>query len=314
MVGEERIPNKQAVQLKTLGTMEINYSIIIPHHNESALLQRLLSTIPNRADLEIIVVDDASTENEVKELTKLENSRSDLKIIYHNTNIGGGGARNIGLSFASGRYVIFSDSDDFFLPSLNKKLEQYRNYFADLIVFNAISLDSEKYLNSNRASHLNSLIKRYNKTSRTDEIRYLFGEPWCKFINRKMIQIHNIRFDQLPIHNDTTFSLFVGHYAKNVTVDDTAIYCITERAHSVSKSITLERIYVRADVFFKKNIFLQKHKISFRDRLLISAFYEMFKMKGIDGIKELNHHLGISLLQSCNIITQIVIKEISRIL
>ena len=90
----------------------INYSIIIPHKNNLELLRRCLISIPNRTDIQRIVVDDCSAQSTVKELLKLEDNST--KIILTTENKGAGYARNIGLKNAVGEWIVFADSDDTF--------------------------------------------------------------------------------------------------------------------------------------------------------------------------------------------------------
>ena len=98
------------------------YSLIIPHFNIPDLLGRLLLTIPQRNELQVIVVDDVSTK-EIDKLEKLKSKYSWIEWYSTETNGGGGKARNVGLSHASGEYIIFADADDFFLPDLNEVLD-----------------------------------------------------------------------------------------------------------------------------------------------------------------------------------------------
>ena len=91
--------------------MNPTYSIIIPHHNSPSLLQRLLNSIPERNDLEVIVVDDNSDEEK-----RAYSSRSDVKILYIDKlqTRGAGKARNEGLAVAQGKWLLFADADDFY--------------------------------------------------------------------------------------------------------------------------------------------------------------------------------------------------------
>ena len=78
-----------------------NFSIIIPHKNIPSLLRRCINSIPNRSDLEIIVVDDNSDDNVVDDLKTI--NHENLQIIYTTENKGAGFARNVGLAHSSGK-------------------------------------------------------------------------------------------------------------------------------------------------------------------------------------------------------------------
>lgn len=91
------------------------FSIIIPHYNTSGLLQRLLDTIPARDDTEIIVVDDASRQDELKAVRQCCGNRTrQARLLCRDTNGGGGAARNDAMRAARGRWLMFADADDYF--------------------------------------------------------------------------------------------------------------------------------------------------------------------------------------------------------
>lgn len=91
-------------------------SVIIPTFNRAALLRRAISSVflQTWQDLELIVVDDASTDDTAQLLQDCRDSR--LVMLRHAGNRGAPSARNTGLDKANGRYVAFLDSDDEWLP------------------------------------------------------------------------------------------------------------------------------------------------------------------------------------------------------
>lgn len=240
---------------------KINYSIIIPHHNLPNLLKRLLDSIPERDDTEIIIVDDNSSPDIVNFNKFPGQLRKDVRIVLDKKGGFGGYVRNIGLREAKGKWVLFADSDDFFNYCLSDIFNEYVNSDADIVYFKANSLDTDTYTLSNRCDHINKCIDLWK--SKQDKallyLKYLFGEPWCKLIRRSLITENNITFEESSIHNDTEFSYKVGFYSNKIAVDNRALYCVTTRTGSVSRVITekkkLERIntFGRAELFFKKN-------------------------------------------------------------
>ncbi len=90
-------------------------SVIVPVYNTAAKLSRCLDSLIGQtlADIEIILVNDASTDDSLRILLEYESKHPDRIIIINcDTNCGAGGARNIGLDTASGEYIGFVDSDD----------------------------------------------------------------------------------------------------------------------------------------------------------------------------------------------------------
>ena len=242
---------------------EIKFSLIIPHHDIPDLLVRCLESVPVRNDLQVIVIDDASSLENIECLKLIEKKYSYAEFIYLPLGKGGGAARNIGLSKASGDYVLFADADDFFTPCFNQALDDVLKIEADVFFFNAISVDTNDYTFTYRCAQLNCLIKMHNSNPNKAEfeLRYAFGEPWSKIIKRSLIKEKNICFEETRIHNDTRFSYLVGHYARKIHIDQRAIYCITDRIGSVSKVLTPERLIIRAKVFAEANKFFAENGV-----------------------------------------------------
>lgn len=91
----------------------VKVSIIVPIHNTLKYFSKCLDslTLQTLNETEIIVVDDASTEN-VKEFLDNYPRKGNISYIRNEKSLGPGGARNIGLKYATGKYVGFCDSDD----------------------------------------------------------------------------------------------------------------------------------------------------------------------------------------------------------
>ncbi len=206
---------------------------------------------------------------------------------------GAGYARNIGVKRASGKWLIFADADDFFIKYFNDILNRYKESSADIIFFKACSLDSEYYSPGNHADHLNHWIDMYliDKIQAERELRFSFGEPWCKFIQRELIIKNQILFDEIPVHNDTRFSYLTGYFAQNILIDLHAIYCVTVRNDSVSVSQSEEKKKVRIWVFGRAGLFFRLHNIPVKVTEHFNQLYHSLKENRetyLDGLKILN--------------------------
>jgi len=95
-------------------------SVIIPTHNRSQILKRAVISVLNQSyqDFEVIVIDDASTDETTEIVRKFEDKR--IKYIRHKQNKGAPAARNTGLRVSNSEYIAFLDDDDEWLP---EKLE-----------------------------------------------------------------------------------------------------------------------------------------------------------------------------------------------
>lgn len=240
----------------------INFSVIIPHHNIPDMLERLLKSIPQRDDLEIILVDDHSDEEVVKRLQSID--RKNMTLVQTDECHGAGYARNCALPLAKGKWVLFADSDDFFNPGFDAFLSEYVDSDADIVYFNANSVDTDTYEPSSRVDHLHDFIAEYQKDTERGGLvmRYLFTEPWCKMVKRNLIEHNGVRFEETIIRNDVRYSYLVGFYAKDIIVDNRQLYCVTTRQNSVSRGVGRQASLDELKVFAGWKHFLMEHQIS----------------------------------------------------
>ena len=99
-------------------------SVIIPVYNVEKHLERCLDSVVNQTlkDIEIICVNDASTDNSINILKKYAQKDKRINIIDLPENLGAGNARNKALDIAKSEYIGFIDSDDFVDLDFYKKL------------------------------------------------------------------------------------------------------------------------------------------------------------------------------------------------
>ncbi|MDE6483966.1 MAG: glycosyltransferase [Duncaniella sp.] len=265
----------------------MRYSLIIPHFNLPEKLRRLLATVPVREDMEVLVVDDCST-NYTAEFNEVKAEFPHVRFLSTDQNGGGGKARNTGLQQAKGEYLIFADADDFFLPTFSALLDKYAGKEFDMVIFDAISLEEDTFKLSHRNEHLSSQIARYSASDDKSTVyfRYYFGEPWCRIINRRLIEENAMKFDEIRIHNDTTFAYLAGYYSEKIYVDPMVAYCIIDRPGSVSKCGSDDRIKLRIEVFARKSRFLQDHGIKEFDPMIFPPFADAIKSHDFKRLKE----------------------------
>lgn len=113
--------------------MEFLYSIIIPHYNSPDLLARMLMSIPEREDIQVIVVDDCSKADEVSKLQSLQHTN--LELYLQTENHGAGYARNVGLDHAKGKWVLVVDADDVFAENAFDVFDKYKDSDVDYLCY-----------------------------------------------------------------------------------------------------------------------------------------------------------------------------------
>ncbi len=111
-------------------------SVIVPCHNAAKTLVSTIGSIQAQIyqNLEIICIDDTSTDSTAQILTELSQADGRIKVVYNNANIGAGRSRNRGISVASGNYIAFVDADDHIeVDYLSTLLKVLRRENADIV-------------------------------------------------------------------------------------------------------------------------------------------------------------------------------------
>ena len=180
----------------------MRYSIITCTYNASAYIINYLNRICeiNYYDFELVVVDDASSDNTYDLL--MEHSKTmnmDVNIIRHENNAGPGVARNTAIQNSSGDKILFVDADDEVDREIFNILDEVGNY--DIIFF-----DYCKKYSSNLLKRCNSLL--LDEGSNDDIERLLAtttGSVWGKLFDSRIIRDSNIEFPAIYTSEDFVF-------------------------------------------------------------------------------------------------------------
>jgi len=231
-------------------TRHISYSIIIPHKNIPNLLRRCLDSIPKREDVQIIIIDDNSDPSLVDFSNFPGIGEPNTEIYFAKENKGAGYARNIGLTMAKGKWLLFADADDFFNDCVYFLMDKYKNENVDLVFFksNSVYSDSLRPVVSRGDKYNRWLDHAVETGTISNELRYNFNPSWAKFFSRAFIFKNNIYFQETYAGNDALFSTKTGHLAATILVDLNEIYCATVRKGSLDYQISYESAKSRFDV------------------------------------------------------------------
>lgn len=240
----------------------IIFSIIIPHYNSPNSLRKLLLTIPNFSDIEVIVIDDKSDKylTEYQKLTIDFNNKNIIFFANHSNSKGAGACRNIGIHKAKGKWLLFADADDFFKGDFYSVIKNNSREELDTVYFVPDSLDLYKMVKSNRHIFYKTLIDNYFKNKIGSELilKYNFDPPWSKLINRNVIINNNILFDETIAANDVMFSVKLGFHSTKISVSKECIYVVTKGKGTLTQDTSLNVYLSRVDVFINKVKYLNR--------------------------------------------------------
>ncbi len=205
----------------------LEVSIIIPVYNGISYIDRCLEAIVSSgapADkYEIIAVDDNSTDASLVKLQEWESKTENMRV-YHRRKAGPGGARNLGLNYAKGRYIMFVDVDDRINPSAFARLitRLIGLYSHQVIGFDCLKVDA-----SDREVPFQQFVLPYCRDiSGPDYMaRYpLCGVLWSYLFNRSFLLKLNVRFLEKCVLEDEDFVTRVFGRADSVTFLPVQLY------------------------------------------------------------------------------------------
>ncbi len=152
--------------------MNPKISIIIPVYNMGEYLEETISSWLNQGlkEIEIICVDDASTDNSLDVLNQLCEKDNRIKVYHFDSNKSAWSARILGINKAEGEYIMFADADDCILPNACEELfiEMKKNP-VDILHFDTEIINVNN-LPPERLKWLNSFLKPYDGTLKGRDI------------------------------------------------------------------------------------------------------------------------------------------------
>lgn len=191
-----------------------NVSIIIPIYNGEKYLDKCLNSVCNQTlrDIEIICINDGSTDNTLKILKKYASKDKRITIISTENN-GQGSARNKALNIAKGEYIGFIDADDWVeLDTFELLYNKAKSKDLDLLFFQMINYinNTKKLVETDLYNHscFNENNIYNNIFNHKDTQDFLFKIPVCpvsKLYKKEFLDSNNIRFSEGMFFEDNDF-------------------------------------------------------------------------------------------------------------
>lgn len=240
-------------------------SIIVPVYNVEDYLNECLDSIVAQTykNLEIIIIDDGSTDNSSNICDMYKSKDSRIKVI-HTSNHGLSAARNIGIDASSGDYICFVDSDDFISV----------HYVEDMLNV-AVSSDSDVVICKYHKYSKQDIISDEHKDNPIIKCDFLSEEKlyddnfisnnnilliyaWNKMIDRRILK--DIRFPEGKMFEDAAVYYKILYNSKKTALIDRKLYyyrtdnsSITRSGYTVKKCIdSMDAIKSQLDFFIEK--------------------------------------------------------------
>ncbi|MDK1719789.1 glycosyltransferase family A protein [Dellaglioa algida] len=216
---------------------KFDFSIIIPHYNNIEGLKILLNSIQeNKFIGEVIVVDDKSSTSNKIQFELLKNAYPKVEFSSNNETKGPGTCRNIGIRKASGKWLLFADTDDIFEKNFFRIISEYGNSDYGVVYFEPIL--SSNIPKSDYRYKYGKLVNNYvNEQSDLNrlKIKTEFGIGCSKLVRSALVRENEITFGEMMMFEDSIFGLRVGLLSNKIGVSQEKIYEIIDTEGSLSK-------------------------------------------------------------------------------
>lgn len=283
-------------------------SIIVPVYNTEKYVEQCINSLINQTykNIEIIVVNDKSKDNSLNIVKKLKQKDMRIHIYNHKTNKGLSAARNTGIIHASGKYIMFCDSDDFYNENMceflyneiSKSNVNWGVCGTNIIVEDNLyqrSYAEEPYFSIQFKGIINIDITNLTKINCC---------AWNKIIKRNFLIRNNIFFPENCYHEDEFFFLAC-------VLNDPTILCMKENLYNyrVRKNSIMYNFFYKKDELHKSSLnvikiaerifnYSKKYNLIHQRRNLELTFYYFFLLINIslqrahhDKRKELIEHI-----------------------
>ena len=226
------------------------FSVIMPVFNVEKYIRKSVDSVLNQTyqNIEVLLVDDGSTDNCPKICDDYAELDSRVRVI-HKKNGGLSDARNFGIDAASGDYVVFLDSDDYWssdtaLEKAARKLEMEKS---DVMLFFFKYLFEDE---NNRITEYNSEFEKIEinmeskKTQLTELIKnnIYISSAWAKIIKRQLFKDNDLYFVKGVYSEDIEWSARLMMYASSFSVLNESFYIYIQRGTSIAHSLRRKNI------------------------------------------------------------------------
>lgn len=240
-------------------------SIIIPtRNNEEHIGKAILSCLENETDdYEIIIINDASSDKTLDQINQAtKNIRQSTSVINIMSNIGLGPSRNIGISNAKGRYLMFLDGDDWFEPkALDRVIRNLQDTPVDVLMFNHQRVwDDGRIIPNipNRYVDLDNYAQDISEPKVRKKIIRNIHSSCNKAYSIEFVKKNNISFPA-GFYEDAFWSIVNVVLSNKITYAPDIIFNYRQRAGSITRKIDnrhfdIFKQYKQVMSFLKNNI------------------------------------------------------------
>lgn len=235
-------------------------SVIMPIYNCEKYLKRSIESVLNQTykKLELILINDGSTDNSLKVCREYEIKDDRVKVI-DKENGGVSSSRNAGLEIATGEYVTFVDADDWIEPCMYEiMLKQFLKNKVEFVICNRL----KEYIDGKKEKFYIDSVGCYNVEHFLEEIYRktdIAFNVWNSVFKKDVI--NNVKFDEnIALAEDNLFILEVLMNCNNGEIIDDCLYHYVQHENSANNQRIITEISMSSLIADKRQLEILKEK------------------------------------------------------
>lgn len=245
-------------------------SVIIPAYNTEKYIDCCLRSVVNQTylNLEIIVINDASTDNTLSKIQSFAQVDGRIQIIDNAVNLGNGNGRNTAIKAATGKYVIFVDSDDYIESTMIEKLCLYAEAgnYDTVVVGCRIHTARQGRIMRKTTDIIPSFHPETDKEDRFAHVllqqKGLHFQPWKYFVKKQLLDTYQIWFDDSGIwFEDVIYTVKMSYYSSKMGTFKEPLYHYIQRKGSITNTSSIKSIKDRISAYLAVKNFLKEQRI-----------------------------------------------------
>lgn len=281
-------------------------SVIVPVYNTEIYLADCLNSIilQSYSNIEIIVVDDASTDNSLSIIEKFANIDRRITVYHHSVNCGISITRNTGLSHANGNYIAWCDSDDLMHPQFIEYMySALKKNDVDFVEcqctsdyeFKVCLFANDPFADSRiTIGDTNDFLKRFA----THELQ---TSLWSKLFKKELF--YNFHFAEARLYEEHYFYVHIVKHLNKAAYSSAQLYFYRKRGNSIMSTFKVrelrEGLKITDLLYNLSNELTNEYQILFRQKTLkillkywqrIAGMQIPFKSK-IKWLQVVNHRM-----------------------
>lgn len=234
-------------------------SVIVPAYNAENYIEKCLNSLVNQTkqEIEIIVVDDGSTDNTKKILDDYAKRYPNIIKVISQANQGQSVARNVGISNATGKYIAFVDSDDYveynmFEIMYNKAIQ--KDYEIVACNVNCVYPNKEVII----PSGIDFSTENLSKEEKNKLLLNSYAVVWNKIYKKELFENKELLFEPGIWFEDVLFLYKLFPYIKSISYVEDVLYQYIQRENSVTytysdKLLDINKMLNKLLEFYRKN-------------------------------------------------------------